>query len=76
VGTVRRECTDRMLIVGERHLVAVMGEYTRHHNTHRRSAVGINDHRKRCRSASRPPDPRARRRKVLAGLINEYDLVA
>jgi len=76
VGTVRRECTDRMLIVGERHLVAVMGEYTRHHNTHRRSAVGINDHRKRCRSASRRPIHGCGAGKVLAGLINEYDLIA
>lgn len=28
VGTVRRECTDRMLIVGERHLVVVLAGYT------------------------------------------------
>jgi putative transposase len=35
VGTVCRECTDRMLIVGERHLAAVLTEYTCHYNEHR-----------------------------------------
>jgi putative transposase len=32
VGTVRRECTDRMLILGQRHLTAVLTEYARHYN--------------------------------------------
>jgi len=76
VGTVRRECTDGMLIVGERHLATVLAEYTRHYNEHR-------PHRS---LGQRPPDPpsqaadqtaaRIRRRPILAGLINEYSQAA
>jgi putative transposase len=35
VGTVRRECTGRMLIVGERHLATVLSEYAAHYSGHR-----------------------------------------
>src|SRR4051812_24012294 len=76
VGTVRRECTDQMLIVGERHLAAVLGEYTAHYNAHR-------PHRS---LGQRPPQPRShvshvtaakvRRRPILDGLINEYEQAA
>ena len=72
VGTVRRECTDRLLILGERHLVAVLAEYARHYNQHR-------PHRA---LAQQPPNPivpvrrrattRIERRSILGGLINEY----
>jgi putative transposase len=35
VGTVRREALDRMLILGCRHLQAVLAEYVDHYNVHR-----------------------------------------
>ncbi|WP_319462509.1 integrase core domain-containing protein [Micromonospora sp. RTP1Z1] len=76
VGTVRRECTDRMLNVGERHLAAVLAEYTRHYNGHR-------PHQS---LDQRPPKPaphavdlnaaRVHRRPILGGLINEYSQAA
>jgi putative transposase len=76
VGTVRRECTDRMLIAGERHLATVLNEYTAHYNGHR-------PHRS---LDQRPPSPRAtvmrapaarvRRHPILGGLINEYSQTA
>jgi transposase InsO family protein len=77
VGTLRRELLDRMLILGERHLRAVLAEYQEHYNR-ARPHQGI---------AQRVPDgepdaPRAtvtgidtqqiRRKPVLCGLINEY----
>ena len=76
-GTLRRELLDRMLILGERHLRAVLADYQAHYNM-ARPHQGI---------AQRVPDgehdaPRAtvtgvgtqhiRRKPVLGGLINEY----
>jgi putative transposase len=74
------ECTDRMLIAGERHLRAVLEEYVAHYNQHR-------PHRARN---LRPPDAgdtttvrvtdlataRIRRRGILGGLIHEYERAA
>ncbi|MEV4135101.1 integrase core domain-containing protein [Dactylosporangium sp. NPDC049742] len=76
VGTVCRECTDRMLIAGERHLLRVLTEYTEHCNRRR-------PHQSLEQQPPNPPPPvadlgaaRVRRRPVLGGLINEYSQAA
>jgi putative transposase len=76
VGTVRRECTDRILIAGERHLTHVLTEYIEHYNTHR-------PHRALSQEPPNPPPQvvdldaaRVRRRPILGGLINEYTQAA
>ena len=80
VRTVRAEVTDRMLIAGPRHLRAALDEYVAHCNRHR-------PHRSRN---LRPPDcdditmaatsdlaaARIQRRRILGGLINEYEQAA
>ena len=44
VLTVRTEVTDRMLILGERHLRIVMAEYARHYNGRRPTAPSSSSH--------------------------------
>ncbi|HEY8201431.1 MAG TPA: integrase core domain-containing protein [Actinomycetota bacterium] len=78
VGTCRRECLDRLLIVHRRHLERVLREFVEHYNQHR-------PHRS---LRQRSPLPRAspacvprlglrvRRRDRLGGLIHEYELAA
>jgi putative transposase len=81
IGSVRRECLDRMLIVGRRQLEHVLRAYVRHYNRGRpHRALDL-----------RPPDSRARsaveasstlqarhvnRRDLLGGLIHEYEFHA
>jgi transposase InsO family protein len=77
IATARRECTDRILIAGQRHLHHTLSEYVDHYNTHR-------PHRT---LSQRPPDAkipaapaedniRVRRRDRLGGLLHEYSQVA
>jgi putative transposase len=75
VGTVRRECTDRMLILGQRHLIAVLAEYARHYNGHRpHRALG---QQPPCPIRITPSQPgMIHRRPILNGLINEYTQAA
>jgi transposase InsO family protein len=78
IGTLRRELLDQTLVLGERHLARVLREYLKHYNGHR-------PHQSR---QQRPPDIEtqpvrevadlrsARRKPVVAGLINEYHRAA
>ncbi|MFI9365540.1 integrase core domain-containing protein [Kitasatospora sp. NPDC053057] len=72
ICTARAECTDRLLITGERHLRTVLAEYTEHYNTGR--AHRSLDLRAPNDEPNVIPLPAAavRRRRVLGGLLNEY----
>jgi putative transposase len=80
VGSVGRECLDRLLIVSRKHLERVLREYVEHYNTHR-------PHRalEQRPPLGKPPPPsppsignilRLRRRHRLGGLLHEYELAA
>jgi putative transposase len=80
VRTVRVECTDQMLTLGERHLRAILDQYLTHYNTGR-------SHQGQHMALRAPNDnpnvitlparhDRIRRRPVLGGLTNEYHQAA
>ena len=77
VGTLRRELLDRVLILGEAHLRAVLAEYQMHYNTarpHQGIAQRIPDDELHVSPATMTDldTGRIHRRSVLNGLINEY----
>jgi transposase InsO family protein len=77
VRTVRAECTDRMLIYGERHLQLVLGEYTDHYNSHRpHRTLQQNPPAGRSHPPAAGTNIRVLRRDRLGGLIHEYAQVA
>ena len=77
IGTIRRECLNRMLILGRRHLEAVLAEYVEHYNAHRPLD-------QRAPSALDTPPAliadvelvKLRRTDRFGGLIHEYRMVA
>ena len=80
VRTARAECTDRMLIVGERHARVIMAEYIKHYNTgrsHQGHGLGLRapDDTPSVIPFPAPPH-QIRRGQLLGGLINEYHAAA
>jgi putative transposase len=77
VQTVRAECLDWTLVLGQRHLRRLLRGYIRHYNQqrpHRSLALAVPE-------AGEPKSPElnpreVRRREVLGGLIHEYYEVA
>jgi putative transposase len=81
VGSVRRECLDRLLIVGRRQLEHVLRVYVRHYNCRRpHRALDLKPPDTNAPSsaagAGPPEDLQVRRRDPLGGLIHEYELAA
>jgi putative transposase len=79
VGSLRRECLDRLLILGRRHLEQVVRAYISHHNEHR-------PHRSLSQrpplALAQPPPPTPPlpnsigRRDRLGGVLHEYYAIA
>jgi len=80
VGSVRRECLDRLLIFSRRQLDHVLRVYARHYNRHRphralalRPPEQTDGDPKPLRG---PPYPQLSRNDLLGGLIHEYEHAA
>ena len=77
IASARRECLDRMLITGERHLQLVLGEYADHYNTHRpHRTLHQNPPAGRQGPPAAGANIRVLRRDRVSGLIHEYAEVA
>lgn len=73
IRTIRAEVTDRMLILGARHLNLILGRFAEHYNSHRpHRGIGLQapDTIGTVPYVARMAD--IRRRRVVGGLINEY----
>jgi putative transposase len=80
-GGVRRECLDRLLILGRRQLEYVLRVYVRHYNSGRpHRALDLKPPDSSARSSDRaelePLALQVSRRDLLGGLIHEYELAA
>jgi putative transposase len=77
IASARRECLDRMLITGERHLRLVLSEYVDHYDTHRpHRALQQGPPAGRPHPTTLGVNVRILRRHRLGGLIHEYAQVA
>jgi transposase len=80
VGSVRRECLDRLLIFSRRQLEQVLRAYARHYNRHRpHRSLALRRPEQADSSPTplrAPPYPQLNRRDLLGGLIHEYEYAA
>jgi hypothetical protein len=80
VGSVRRECLDRLLIFSRRQLEHVLRIYTRHYNEHRpHRALALCPPEQADGSPAKlraPTYPQLNRTDLLGGLIHEYEHAA
>jgi putative transposase len=79
IGSVRRECLDRILILNRRQLEKILRAYVRHYNEqrpHRALALRAPDPPTVHPTRGEPITAAIRRRDLLGGLIHEYEAAA
>jgi putative transposase len=77
VGTLRRECLDRILIINRRHLEHVLRLYTAHYNRHRpHRSLSLQPPDEQPAAVVHVPARRIQKHELLGGLVNEYKAAA
>jgi putative transposase len=77
VGSLRRECLDRILVLGRHQLEQVVRTYISHHNEHRpHRSLEQRPPLATSPPAGQPPPSAIRRRDRLGGLLHEYHAIA
>ena len=77
VGTLRRECSDHVIIINERELLRVVREYAAHYNEGRPHRwLGLETPTGPPSRADPPLSGRIVARSVLGGLHHEYEWAA
>ena len=73
MGTLRRECLDHLIVLDERHLRSVLGEFVAYYNADRpHRSLGLD----MPQPAARPEAGPVRSRPVLGGLHHVYERAA
>ena len=76
IGSARRECLDRLLIVNRRHLERVLRSYVRHYNAARpHRGIGLLTPIPRS-EPNLAPMVQVHRRDLLGGIVHEYERAA
>ena len=71
MGTVRRDCLDHVIVLGERHLCRVLREYAVYYNESR-THLGLEKDCPVPRAVEPPEAGPIRKRPVLGGLHHRY----
>jgi transposase InsO family protein len=71
IGSIRRECLDHTIILGERHLRRVAGNYVNYYNT-LRTHLSLSKNAPTGRSIQLPEQGHVAKRRHVGGLHHEY----
>ena len=72
IGSVRRECLDHVIPLGERHLRTVLHEYVNHHYQHEHPHQGLGNVLVNCPASAANDNAEVVRRSRLGGLLSYY----